>query len=437
MSTLMDMLNDCISESMSQLSDPSGMSKTAGKECAKCEHDNCPEGCPKGCSCKPFADTGKTSSVDLSDPLSVADMCDFVADNLEKVAGDPPMNPPMDAGIAPGGPGSAMATNEVPDKPPLPDAGGMGQASGANQPPKRTDATEKANVNDAANAFPTNLDSAPGGTTKMSSVLDLFAAGHLEKTSVLELFAKEAANAEHPASISAGTEPELQSAAAANSAVSQGTEAGEQVPSEMGSDSGRELIGSNDSAINASKQQAKTRTVKADMAACLSETPMSASHDSALNKSLENTSEAGVKIAAARQQLQEFANASPENRAKLAEAVKIALDEEEEEVPPGKKLPGGEAPPPEAMAPPPPGMPMGEAPPRLPMMVPGQEPEMVPGMAGPSEEALAAAQSGVTPEELAEAMVLMASAAPPPAPEPMAPPMMPGGAPPVPAAPAA
>jgi len=216
---------------------------------------------------------------------------------------------------------------------------------------------------------------------------------------MLNMF-KGAEDAINPAQISGGTEPILQSAAGANPAQMQGTEVGEQTPRETAPTSyqgaGRDLIASNDAAINYSKGQAKGPQKK-PLSELLTEPALSSAHDSVLQKSLDSTSEAGVKISSLREMLKKAAAYSPEAKAVIDYRVKVAQGEVP---PPGENMPGGEA---EAV---------GET----------TTPEV-------SDEAIAAAAEGVTTDELAKAQVMLAAQAaqagaqeaapaePPPAPE--------------------
>lgn len=399
----------------------------------------------------------------------VAQWCDYLAENLHTVVDDRSPQEKLaeyatiqeylfkqgeshalDSGIGPGGPASAMKTEEADASGTSLDAGESGQATSGKIPPKVVEPNEKPTDASAANALETNLES------KVAHIVNLFNGGYLTEEAAEDLLSKEAgtpmdfarllkanpnskeldtihsqwiaggksiksmsfgdqvlaikalrsgqgqkvasvrqeqlaqaminkfaADAENPASISAGETPLLQSAVGANSAQMQGTEAGEQVPSEMGSDAGRELISSNESAQDATKQQAKTRTVKSDMGGLLAEPVMSASHDQVLNKSLENASSAGVKIAATRELLKQWAESSPENQAKLAYAIKLA---QPPMAPPGAPPMGS------------PGIPP-----------PGATPQVEAGMPTVSDEALAAAAEGVTPEEVATAQAILGS----------------------------
>ena len=241
------------------------------------------------------------------------------------------------------------------------------------------------------------------------------------------LMAKFAEDAINPAQISAGSEPILQSSAGVPSVLSQGTAAGEQVPATQGSDPGRQLIQSITAAINAKKGDAKN--VRSEMAKHLSEPAHAASHDSVLQQSLDNTSSAGVKIAATKALLQKWAEQSPEHKVMLAEAtqkVKQAMGDGAEAGPPA----GGAASAPGAgssggMSMPAPGAESSGGGAKMAM---GEEAEPV------SDAALAAAAQGVSPEEVAMAEeMLEAQMAPPAEAEMEAPPVEEGAAAPAPA----
>lgn len=212
------------------------------------------------------------------------------------------------------------------------------------------------------------------------------------------LINKFAADAENPAQISAGQKPELQTAKGAdNPAQSQGHEVGESTPDTKGSDKGREALQSVTAAINATKDDLKGKRTRTEMSTHLAEPAFSKAHDSVLQKSLENASSAGVKIAATKAMLQKWASESPERKEQLQAAISKVKQAQGE-------LAGGAAPaeelPPEAVP--------GEA---QPLSVPPPEggAEVGPGEGAEpvSDAALAAAAQGVTPEdlEMAEAML--------------------------------
>jgi len=206
------------------------------------------------------------------------------------------------------------------------------------------------------------------------------------------LIKKLAADAENPAQISGGQEPELQTAQGAeNSAQSQGHEAGESTPDTKGSDQGRDALQSVRAAINATKGQLKGERTRSEMGSYLNEPALSQAHDSVLQQSLENASSAGVKIAATKAILQKWASESPERAERLQTAIaKIK-----------RAMPEGD---PAMMAP-------GEA---SPVSVPAPGEEMPPmgaegeeGAEPVSDAALAAAAQGVTPDDLAMAEAML------------------------------
>lgn len=133
--------------------------------------------------------------------LKIAEACEFLADNLHEVVdqrtpqeklaeyvqtqdmlrkmaedgesnlssehqtqkapadSDPPKNPSLDSGIGPGGPSSAIKTEEGgPGSGESMDAGESGQATSPHVTPKDTAPTEKANEQDASNAMNTNKE---------------------------------------------------------------------------------------------------------------------------------------------------------------------------------------------------------------------------------------------------------------------------------------
>lgn len=314
------------------------------------------------------------------------------------------------------------------------EAGQGGAATGVHQSPKSVQPTEKPNPMDAANAVQTNSDmmmpEQPVDILKQSSpTLQALiaeregqayqqvklASAIIKKASVAGIpadvtiamvrtrcgdeIAKLAEDALNPAQISGGTKPLLQQEAGVPSQLSQGAEAGSNTPRETaptsGEGGGRELLSSVESAINATKVQAK-RQNKGALNEVLAEPAMSRAHDKTLHESLDNTSGAGVKISsaqanAARELLRKFQDSSPGNNQKLAALAKLALDPE--------MAAGGGAPPAEGEMASAPEDEVGDA----------LEEEDAEGVEGPSPEAMEAAKAGVTPEEVAEAEQLLAA----------------------------
>jgi hypothetical protein len=360
--------------------------------------------------------------------LKVAEACDYLADRIHTVvdnrtpteklaeymaiqeellkrAEDVPTDPPLDAGITPGAPGTAMvATPALTTGGPILHGGDSGQATGGNQPPPSPDPSESATPADANTAMESNKDmmfsEQPEEVLKQSAdVLNyLVSRGRINadmaKTAFRKgspkaktasavpprfskILSKFAADAENPAQISAGTEPILQSVPGAPNVQMQGSTVGELVPPTKGQTEGRQLISSNQAAIDATKREAKA-PVKSPLAEVLNEPALSAAHDHVLQKSLDSTSEAGVKISAARELLRKIAASSPEAMAEIKRMVKAA----------------------EMGAPiPPPGESVGEA------------VDAVATEAPVSDEAMAAAAEGVTTDELAKAQTLLAAQA--------------------------
>jgi len=315
------------------------------------------------------------------------------------------------------------------------DAGESGEATSSNQPPKSVTPDEKPNPNDAANALETNkgmmlppqpedLLKQPGGDESTGSktasdraarVLDRVsgkeaevlrqkfaqakrakvlmakaAASGIPLDSAAALIQKFAGNDEDPAQVSAGSEPILQSEPGVPSVQSQGSEAGSNTPRSSaptsGEGGGRDLLASNEAAINATKGKAKQQN-KGALSELLTEPMQSSAHDHTLQESLDNTPAAGVKISATRELLKKLASSSPEVRQRIAMLVKKAA---------------GEAPPMgEGGAPPPP--PAGAEGAVAPEALPEENQEM--------EAALAAVLAGVTPEDIAAAQELLAGEA--------------------------
>lgn len=192
----------------------------------------------------------------------------------------------------------------------------------------------------------------------------------------------------NPAKIGAAGAPELQSAPGVSNVLSQGLMAGQ---GGGASGEGRSLISSIEAAINYTKKDAVTSRVKREMGGLLVEPAMSARTDKTLHKLLDNTPKAGVKLAAAKEALQHFADASPENAQRVQMLVKAAA----EGVPVAAE--GQQAM--EAVAP---------QQPAAPAVAPMQPGASMDGGAMPSNEAMMAAQQGVTPEDVAKAEQMLA-----------------------------
>ena len=302
--------------------------------------------------------------------------------------------------------------------------GDSGEAAGAHQSPKSVNPNEKPQQFDAADALETNqemmMPAQPDDVLKQASMrkkaMVLMAKArrdgvppHVARAMLKVAGIKVAEDALNPAQISAGTEPELQSEPGVPSQLMQGSEAGSNTPRETaptsGEGAGRDLLSSNEAAMNATKRQAKQQN-KGALSELLTEPAMSSATDKTLEKSLDNTSSAGVKISsaqanAARELLRKFASSSPGNRKKVLALAKLAQD-------PDMAAGGGSAPaaggeltaPPDDEAPSvEPGV--GNLPP------PDEEQGAEEGAV--SDEALEAAKAGVTPEEVAEAEQLLAA----------------------------
>jgi hypothetical protein len=382
---------------------------------------------------------------------------------------DPPATVSTDDSGTGVGAGNAIPSEETNTPGTSLDAGESGSATSAHQLPKSTVPTEKPNPQDSSNAMETNQQmmmpeqpedvlkqpggdqstgSPPIGSKTASSLAKMKKTAALLKAAADSRvpakvalaairamdseMAKMAEDALNPAQISAGTIPVLQQESGVPSQLMQGSEAGSNTPRESapttGEASGRQHVQSVESAINMTKGQAKTQNSRSALSELLTEPAMSASGDSTLQKSLDNTSSAGVKISAARELLRRFAESSPDAAQKFAAAVKAAQEEEEEgKKGKGDKAPGGEAAPGGEVVP---GggaalmggeassMPEDEVPPEAALEMGGGEvaPPMMPPMAaeggeGVPPEAMAAAEAEVTPEELAQAAALLAAQA--------------------------
>jgi hypothetical protein len=312
------------------------------------------------------------------------------------------------------------------------DAGESGEATAGNKPPQSVTPDERANPNDAPNALETNqgmmmpsqpedLLNQPGGdeaTGKIASARTLrllnrvtgrevkvaqekFAQAKRVKVLMAKaaqsgvpfdaaaaLIQKFAGDEEASAIISAGSDPLLQSEPGVPSAQSQGAEVGSNTPRgsapTSGEGGGRELLSSNEAAINATKGRAKQQN-KGALTELLTEPMQSSAHDRTLQESLDNTSSAGVKISAARELLKKMAASSPEVRQRIAALVKQA-----EGYAPGAV----------------------EAAPQLGYSAPMAQEEAEDSAGdGAMDAALSAVLAGVTPEDLAAAEELLAGEA--------------------------
>lgn len=340
-----------------------------------------------------------------------------------------PNAPALDSGAPnPGGPNSAMLAAPAMTTGDAPVGGDLGEATSGNQPPKTVVPSEKPYPTSPPNALETNLDmmmpSQPEEVLKQARARGILAritgqekvalqkrAAAAKQAKVLLMKAAQAGipkevalsvlglsklgeDALYPAQISAGTDPELQREPGIPSQLSQGAEAGSNTPRETapnsGEGSGRELLSSNEAAINATKAQAK-RQNKSALSEILSEPSMSEATDKALQESLDNTSSAGVKISAAKEMIRKFASASKGNALKVKALAKLA--EGEQPMPPAAAT-GAE----------------GTEPAADPAAVAasGVEGEGDPAV---MEHALNAAAAGVTPEDLAQAHALLAASA--------------------------
>lgn len=293
-------------------------------------------------------------TLDLSGALKVASVCDYIADHLHNIVDDRPATEKLaehfaiqeaimakmggeEVGPAVSVEGVESALRrEAADAPGESlDAGESGEATPANQPDQTIEPDEKAFPSDAATALETNREMMMADQPE--DVLKQAGMGpkkEEEKTSsanvppaFARIFAKLASDVDNPASVSGGSEPPLQSVPGVPNVQSQGSEAGELTPRKTapttGEGGGRELIGSNEAAINATKRDAKKSTIDA-LSELLSEPAMSAAHDKVLDRSLENTSSAGVKIAATKALLKKVAESGPKGQEYVASILKAA-----------------------------------------------------------------------------------------------------------------
>jgi len=315
---------------------------------------------------KPTAETVKEASAkDRFEKLAAA--CDFLADNIHLVADNRspqeklaefaavhdalfkgaeeiPMNPPLDSGVNPGGPQSALQAEETDTPGTSLEAGQSGEATPGHQTPKAVEPKEKANPADAPNALETNkemmMPEQPEDVLKQAEAISVMSklvkGGKLSKEAAVKALQKKAAE-DTTISVQAGTNPDLQSVPGVPSQLPQGSEAGELTPREAapntGEGAGRQLVQSNEAAMNATKGQAKAQN-RGALSEVLTEPAMSAAHDSVLKTQLQNESEAGTKLAAQKALLKKLAASSPQLRTKIsalakqAQGVSLTPDEE-------------------------------------------------------------------------------------------------------------
>jgi hypothetical protein len=229
-------------------------------------------------------------------------------------------------GVGPGQGPNALEVNKAESSEKNVDAGDMGQATGAHQPPMNPGTqTDPSRKSDPGTGLETNDTMMHGEQpVKVSAPLSLIrkvASGGQTglNAAVVEAalaLRKQAEDAINPAQISAGSEvpPDTSAAGESGGAPAGGLPEGS-----------TSLVGSNESAINYTKGEAKSKA-KADAAKVLTEPVLSSSTDSTLQKTLDHTGEAGVKIsgpvktAAARALLEKFA-ADAEAKAKKKSAT--------------------------------------------------------------------------------------------------------------------
>ena len=273
----------------------------------------------------------KTSSVFVEKLASAVDYCN---ENFLKIAvGKPepaPVARPKTTTV-----GSGIGATAMPNTIDSPTTGeqstNTGQAKN-NQPPlvPGKDVASPGQVNPDT-ALETDINAPPGGSEDWTNTDKMKQA---QVARVRRIMAKMAEDAINPASMKASH----------NDVPPPATQAEEGVPSQPGEVSKQEsLVGSNSSAMNYTKQQAKA-VPKARMGEVLSEPAQKKSTDPVLHENLDAASGAGVKlssvekVAAARTLLRKIAeegakpDASPEEKeraAKLQEALKAKQQEKE------------------------------------------------------------------------------------------------------------
>lgn len=223
-------------------------------------------------------------------------------------------------GVGPGQGPNALEVNKAESSEKNVDAGETGQATGAHQPPMSPSTqTDPSRKNDPGTGLETNDTMMhPEQPVKLSAPLALIrkvasgAKPGLNAAVVAAALSKVAEDAINPAQISGGAAvpPDTSAAGESGGAPAGGLPEGS-----------TSLVGSNEAAINYDKGQAKAKA-KADASKLLTEPVMTSSTDSTLQKTLDHTGEAGVKIsaatktAAARALLEKFAADADEKKKK-------------------------------------------------------------------------------------------------------------------------
>lgn len=271
----------------------------------------------------------KTSSAFVEKLASAVAYCNehFIKEAVGQPEPAPVAKPPTTT-VGPG-----IGATSIPNTIDSPTSGtqstNTGQASN-NQPPTvpGKDPASPGQTNPDT-ALETDINSPPGGSEDWTNQDKMKQA---QVNRVKRLMAKMAEDALSPAKIAAGSEP-LENPNA--------SQAEEGVPSQPGETSKQEsMVGSNQSAIDYTKQQAKA-VPKARMGEVLDEPAQKKSTDPVLHENLDATSGAGVKlssvkVAAARALLQKIAeegakpDASPEEKeraSKLQEALKAKQEQ--------------------------------------------------------------------------------------------------------------
>lgn len=244
---------------------------------------------------------------------------------LDKQAGDGVTEPGPSASTGVGEGPNALEVSQASSGTNAIDAGSTGSATPAHQSPKTpASGSHSGNSHDPGTALETNENTQPpaypvklSGAAPIEMIRKLAglkkgapaevakeaAAKDAPKTKEAQLVdfvlaqkqqasEKVAEDAINPAKISAGAAVPPDTSEAGESG---GAPAGGQPEGPKG------LVGSNASAIDYTKGEAKTQQVKSEMKPILSEPAMSSQHDNVLQKALTHTGQAGVKISSADQ----------------------------------------------------------------------------------------------------------------------------------------
>jgi hypothetical protein len=233
------------------------------------------------CSCAKTGSAQQTPQQRNDYALKLAEACEFIAQNLDKLSADAPLSPGH-------GPGALDVTESIGGTNVSPDQGHATQ-----QPPMRPASQKGVPASDPATGL---QDNATGLPTEQQRSMDQPKTGSVKtaeallKTNLARLgLTKTAEDAINPAKISAGP-----------AGAPPGDEPTPAQPQETERQS--KMVASNQAAVDYTKGQAKS-VPKDRLREVLKEPALSAATDSTLRQAFANTSKAGVKISSADSQV--------------------------------------------------------------------------------------------------------------------------------------